>query len=130
MCAFLLTTIFPQMFCLAFLAFFQEHRFPVDPIIGSIHIGFLVSFARPRATKCGVFVTRISLGSNDFGPNIDRFYVLAMRRTMKLADYFVYGSWPVANSSRHGTTKVDGHRHPLVVSSGSAKGMCSPWSKG
>ncbi|CAM9761704.1 unnamed protein product [Laminaria digitata] len=41
MCAFLLTTLFPQMFCLAFLAFFQEHRFPADPIIGSIHIGFL-----------------------------------------------------------------------------------------
>lgn len=42
MCAFLLTTLFPQIFCLAFLAFFQEHRFPADPIIGSIHIGFLV----------------------------------------------------------------------------------------
>ncbi|CAN0227375.1 unnamed protein product, partial [Hapterophycus canaliculatus] len=41
MCAFLLTTIFPQMFCLAFLALFQEHRFPVDPIIGAISIGFL-----------------------------------------------------------------------------------------
>ena len=47
MCAFLLTTIFPQMFCLAFLAFFQEHRFPVDPIIGSIHIVFLVSYPPP-----------------------------------------------------------------------------------
>ncbi|CAM9435055.1 unnamed protein product [Pylaiella littoralis] len=42
MCTFLLTTFFPQMFCLVFLTFFQEHRFPVDSIIGSIHIGFLV----------------------------------------------------------------------------------------
>ncbi|CAM9230436.1 unnamed protein product [Scytosiphon promiscuus] len=41
MCAFLLTTIFPQMFCLTFVAFFQEHLFPVDPIIGAISIGFL-----------------------------------------------------------------------------------------
>ncbi|CAM9614142.1 unnamed protein product [Ectocarpus sp. 13 AM-2016] len=43
MCAFLLMTVFPQMFCLAFLAFFQEHQFPVDPIFGAIHIAFLAS---------------------------------------------------------------------------------------
>lgn len=43
MCAFLMTTLFPQTFCLAFLAFFQEHQLPADSIIGSIHMGFLVS---------------------------------------------------------------------------------------
>lgn len=43
MCAFLLTTVFPQTFCLVFLTFFQEHIFPADSIMGSMSIGFLAS---------------------------------------------------------------------------------------
>ncbi|CAM9578522.1 unnamed protein product, partial [Discosporangium mesarthrocarpum] len=42
MSAFLLITLFPQFFSIAFFSFYQEHVFPADTVIGSLSMVFLV----------------------------------------------------------------------------------------